>query len=225
MNRYELLNKGLSAVALATGVVSIRAAEEALSAYQLPDGVGFALSILVLAFCLVYLKVVLGHLVSAIPGLRRLLLGNQYVEGVWLNCVSTSTGKEIFGVINIEARGLSLAYGGENYARDGAHVGEFDSTLIEMTFPVMTFQYGASPSMAAEFSGGIIRITFHERPPVRFTAVGLDHYKEKPESIEAWKIFDEVSIQGLKVPATRGATVAELISKHFPAETAVAVGS
>jgi hypothetical protein len=222
MNRYKSVSTFINTSALAMAVTIGNFVRQWLSTYDMPSWVVFVFSFAVLAIILPWFQTWLCQLLGAVPRLRKLLLGRQYVEGSWIDVVRFNDGRELFGIVRIEPDGNSLRYGGENYDRKANYCGNFASKMIEADFPVISFKYLDNPSMRETYSEGIAVLTFEEQDaarPVRYTGACVDYYHAEAEAIEAWKIETRGDLQRLADPSQRKAVVLSLIETFFPEAT------
>ena len=79
--------------------------------------------------------------------LRQLLLGNQFVEGTWIEFVSQGQKIISIGISNISSSGYELKISGNNHALNGNLRYGFSSTadMVKVEWPVFRYVYEEWP--------------------------------------------------------------------------------
>lgn len=85
--------------------------------------------------------------------LRRIVLGKQYIEGVWVDVVRAQGQEAWYGLCWIEPSGLSIRYYGCNHNQHGAPIGTFIADLLTFDWPRLSFKYHNSDDSTVETEG------------------------------------------------------------------------
>ena len=93
-------------------------------------------------------------------GLRRTILGDSYIEGVWFNKVPLEN--PLYGLLRIEIRDGSVRVDGEQYDQHGALTASWHSEMARFDGSVLTYAYKATYSRHGKEheAHGVSRISF-----------------------------------------------------------------
>lgn len=222
MDRYSRIGSLASAVALGTGVVLANASRGFLSSLQLTRWETVALEFLIIAVASVAIRTLLESWLFLAAPLRRLLLGGQFVEGIWIDILRHDSTVVSVGIVQIRASGSSLRYGGENYDLTGRYIGHFRSDMASLSWPGLAFKYSTFDiTLGSEAPGPFVQgfgeIHFDEAtlPSRRYHGDCIDSLMGKRHALEGWKL-DRADLRLLRDPQERGAAIVALARKYFP---------
>ena len=159
------------------------------------------------------------------PLVRKLALGDDYLEGVWIDAV---TGSDLFGVISISYKDGHLRMNGEQYNTQGAVTACWDNFLINIDGrTVRTLyrapQYGAgAPSELLGFSTYIFSGP-PGKPPQRYTGYFADCSIPGARcGLRGIRITDKALLKRLSSPSERhdALLAAHDSAQHHPEPTA-----
>ncbi len=151
------------------------------------------------------------------PSLRKFVLGEQYIEGVWIDRVQSGGGMEFFGLINISPDDEKLCFSVENVDRTGGGSGRLVAKQIQMEWPTIVFKSEGN-SREPKYNEGIVSLQFEgiQGVPNRFSGGCLDKNLIPPVVIEGWRITDEDMLKDLQDPEKRKQSLQKLIANYFP---------
>jgi hypothetical protein len=81
-------------------------------------------------------------------GLRRTILGDSYIEGVWFNKVPIAS--PLYGLLRIEIKGESVRVSGEQYDKHGANTAIWHSEMSKFDGSTLSYAYRATYSRHGE---------------------------------------------------------------------------
>jgi hypothetical protein len=152
--------------------------------------------------------------------MRRMILGDEYIEGVWIDRV---IDQDAFGVISIHVRDGALSMTGEQFRRDGRitatwddYVANFSGNTLRAIYEAPQFREG-SPSEVHGFSTYV----FHGVPgkaPTYYSGLFADASHEGRRcQLQGFKVTDAKTLTELANPQQRGAALKRL-QHQFEAE-------
>lgn len=108
---------------------------------------------------------------------RRLLGGNEWVDGTWVNVVRGEDGRPLrVGIVHFVPDGPSVRYGGQNYDPEtGVFDGAFSTTASSFTFPDLHFVYESESRAEGninQMGGGRLRFVPTQTGPPRQSRSG-----------------------------------------------------
>jgi len=138
--------------------------------------------------------------------IRRLALGDDYLEGVWIDAVP---GTELLGVINISYMDGQLRMNGESYDRHGNVTACWDNFLINIDGRTVRTLYRApqyshgTPSELMGFSTYIFSGS-PGKPPQRYTGYFADSsISYERRGLNGFRITNKSLLKRLSSPAER----------------------
>ena len=153
--------------------------------------------------------------------IRRL---HRRIGGTWIDVARFRNGDRIFGVVHISLSegGLSLRFTGQNYDQTGRQIGDFNSQLIDVKWPVLRFFYEASPGVRS-FSSGVVRLRFEEEADdecvSQYAGEAMDFERNVADSLEGWRLLERSRKKRLANPDTRRDEIVDLIHELFSDDT------
>jgi hypothetical protein len=93
-------------------------------------------------------------------GLRRTILGDNYIEGVWFNKVPINS--PLYGLLRIEIKDSSVRISGEQYDRNGAMTATWHSEMARFDGSILSYAYRATYSQHGQEQEvhGVSQISF-----------------------------------------------------------------
>ena len=76
--------------------------------------------------------------------LRKLILGNQFIEGSWTDYTTRNEYKKSFGIITIKFVSGNYIIEGNDYLEDGSLESSFTTSAIEASWPSILFVHKAN---------------------------------------------------------------------------------
>jgi hypothetical protein len=176
-------------------------------------------SFAILAIGFVVLRDFLAVRIVSWPWLRRMVLGQDYVEGTWVDVVTYDDGRSLVGVVRFSPDGTSLRYWGSNYYLDGTFAGVFVATTSKVDMPRFDFAYTGEQD-AGKHRSGIGQITFHgpSGPISSFSGFCVDSDESSRHRIRGIRVTDDHTLDALASPATAYSTARALAEPLLPTE-------
>lgn len=146
-----------------------------------------------------------------IPFFKKMFLGNQYVEGTYLDIMFEDGKATDVGLSRIIIEDDKLRYGGFLYKIKGDVVGSsYRSKMIEMEYPIMKYTYDYKlVTDSSALLHGYGEIDFDERKgePMHYTGNFIDFTNGDKVYFEGWKIRDKAILKDLDNPKERYKTI------------------
>lgn len=217
LNRFERLPSIAAAAGVAVGLLIANGVHDWLEAKRVGSGALVVSDLVCVLIALVLVRFLAEQALYNWRWLRRLVLGRQHVEGCWLDVVTHSDGSQRFGIVRFEPDKNSLRYGGENYTPDGKPIGDFDTDVVAMDWPMLRFAYRAFDGTEAQgragrtgdaFLNGFGDLRFNELDgrPTTYSGRCIDA-TQGAHSIQGWRIERERDLRRLGTRAGRAALI------------------
>jgi guanine deaminase len=208
MRRYKLLPVIGPFLGIVLGVAIDVAAHD-----RLPGQVGWSLlvaALIVVGFAEL-LRSVFERYFAETEWVRSILVGSSRVEGLWIDrVVAVEGGEPDYGIIDIQAAGYSVTYGGRNYDASGRFTGNFVPLMCHLEGTRLDYTYfGIGRNNLSRFGVGYVNF-WHRR-----NYVGMFHDTESEEwySVTGRKL-DSVEVEELAANSS-AATIQKLIREKF----------
>ncbi len=221
MNRQKLVRDLESALGVAVGVVlSQQTSHLAKSWFPVP-GVTAAFSIIVIAVAIVVIRFFAGSLFVRSRVLRRILMGNQYVEGTWFDIMRKNGEVAEIGFSRIIYTRAGVKFFGEDYALTMENGFPYRAELVQIEWPKLKYVYTANRSDSAdEVTTGYGILDFLEErhgPPKKYSGKyfvlrGTDTVSF--EGIRLHEKHDKDLIHQLDDPLLRKQALSDLLEKY-----------
>jgi hypothetical protein len=179
-----------------------------------PIGVARIIACLEVTFGLLAAGMFIAKLTSAPSARFRELV--RAISGTWIDRVSFSDGRKIYGLTVFTSDGTRFRYFGDNFNLQGDYLGFFDAELIDERLPTLSFRYSNHDSDTRYFSAGINTFNFSEyRQGIyhRYAGSGRDLDKGETVAIEGWRLTDASTLERLGNMAVRHEQMLELIKR------------
>lgn len=124
-------------------------------------------------------------IVSRWQGLRRFILGSNFVEGVWLEVVENDEGYKGIALTRLVFDNFNLSFSGTDYGRSGIAVANYRGDILDTSYPTLTYKHSTQPLKDSLYIGsdpnhiskksrleGFGEMQFHPRPsglPLAYT--------------------------------------------------------
>lgn len=129
MKRYEGFSNFIRIVALVGTILLADIVLDKMKALNIPNVLEFTLKGITAVTVLHIAEFFSSWLFDTFSIVRRIALGTEYLEGVWLDMVE---GSNIYGIINISYRDGQLCMDGISYDRDGNVTASWDNFQINV---------------------------------------------------------------------------------------------
>jgi hypothetical protein len=155
-------------------------------------------------------------------GVRKLLLGREFVEGTWLDLLSHDGVPFAYGITRIVSTGASLRITGEDYDLDASSTGFYRIDMLMFEFPKIkykyTYQKSDNPGLAQE---GFGEIQFMERngPPKKYAGFSFNLKDDRRVTFESWKVENKDIFVQLENPESEQKAILEFFKFKMPAAT------
>ena len=154
-------------------------------------------------------------LVERWQGLRRIILGDDYIEGIWFNKVPVSP--PLYGLLRIAIRNNSVNVDGEQYDQHGALTASWHSEMAKFDGRTLRYGYKATYSKhgADQPSHGMSGISFSKSSGVPLTYNG--HFRDTAGNEEGryfmgFRVADVIA-KTLEEPLKKLPTIRDLIAQ------------
>lgn len=149
-------------------------------------------------------------------GLRRTILGDSYIEGVWFNKVPIAS--PLYGLLRIEIKEGSMRVEGEQYDQTGSMTATWHSDMAQFDGSILTYAYKVIYAKVGQQQEipGISRISFakasHSGVPRSYNGHFQDIAgNEVTCCFTGFRIEDKQTIQRLETPAEKQNAVKQLV--------------
>ena len=228
MDRYNSAKLFFAALGISISVIFAQIATEWIKSKGLDNWLAAISAILIVLSVGKILEIVFNELFERIRWMRKLWLGDQFVEGIWFEVVFKDNVPSYYGLLTIRSDRSGVRIGGQGYDSDGSKLEFFQSNDVSISWPMLTYTYTAHRrSTANPINSGVENIIFEERdsaPPIRLTAVFTDIFTGDSHETEAWKVTDAEICDMISLPASRREAVRRLIGEFFPDHAHIAQG-
>lgn len=208
--RYQILDKSGDAAGFLVATAASQAVRVLLERDGADAGTILVLFLIVIIVGFILIKFVVDAFLDG-ARVRRIVLGQTYVEGVYIDEVTfrNQARDRMFGLVFIEREHRSLKYRGENLDSHGKPLGEFHSEWVAFAYPQLTYS----------FSGGLpVRqgygfVTFAGNS---FTSWFYERTEHSECGVRGVKIVDEEALRQVRRGgAAQQLKLHELIGEHF----------
>jgi len=165
-----------------------------------------SLTILVCIFfiTLIYLGVqFILELVIEIPGLRKKILGQDYIEGQWIEYFykrEIIDHKEVerkvgYSIVTIKRDDEALTIKGRNYNyADSKHLGDFSSESLKYLGQDLHYSYKYHDNIADPETKGVAIMSFTssgDSEPIEYTGFFINFDGERKTNFMGWKVIEK----------------------------------
>ena len=213
MDRLEKISQVTQTLSLATSAVvgqqvsSWMERQKAFPAWLPPLA-----ALLIVVVGLHVLQALLETLFSSLKPLRRLLLGNQFIEGIWFDLSQADGRPIVVGIARIMLAGSTVRFYGDDFSVDGTRQGHYMSDYASLEWPKLKYKYTYHVSGTRQLSNqGFGEAQFLARggPPQQYVGFHFDILEGQRVTYEGWRIEDRSILDKLDNPNTRRKVVLE----------------
>ena len=163
----------------------------------------FAIGFAIFALLPTVLEFLVGKLVLNWRWLRRLVLGSTFIEGTWVNTVtSRSDGGEgvNYGVVEIFHQDGELQITGQTFDASAAKIGDFSSKFSSVEALEVTFAYTkdhfdpAHPALSETHGYSCYRFTRKNPQPEAFTGFFVTQEGRIVSRVQGWKESEKLNL-------------------------------
>jgi hypothetical protein len=199
-----------SGISISVSVVIAQQAASWVTAHSkdLPPWFPPVVAIVVYSMGSLLIRFSLDLLLDNVKLLRRLILGKQFVEGIWFDLIFQNNVPIAVGHSEITFSDGKFLLGGEDFRIDGADKGHFRVDLVELSWPVLKYKYTYESTLHRDSGYG--EAQFIERdngPPLKYTGSFVSLKDGARFTFETIRIEDPELIQQFHRDLGRDGTV------------------
>lgn len=218
MNRYRQLALISPIFGVTTAAALARFGSSWLERQSVPGWVVFVLYLLIIVIGSQIVQALLERTLESSRYLRSFWLGDQYIEGTWIDVVMKGDECVGVGVVNVMPDAGTIRLSGEDFDLNGNSISHFKTTKVFINWPFLTFIYEAHrtaknspPSTGISYwfideSGKISR----RRRSGHFT----DEFTNVRYDVKGWRENDETILARLAHDGQRPEAIQEIIRVH-----------
>ena len=173
MNNYENVKELETGVGVAVGVVVTEYTTDFITQMIKIPGSTIIWLIIVIALSIALSRYVLGIWFNHSKILRKLLIGNQFIEGTWFDTMKTESGIIEIGFSRIKYSQKKIDYWGEDYDLVNHQTSPYDAIMVKLEWPDFHYIYSAyRTDKDEENTKGYGKLSFERRPgncPKKYT--------------------------------------------------------
>jgi hypothetical protein len=145
----------VSIIGAAFGLLTYNLCEDWLLAQELPFVISIAFSVFIIVVSYLIFRIAAASLVGNCCWLRKLLLRDRFVEGVWREIVLPPCNNPVVTVASVKYDALrnNIRYGGHIFTTEGKPAGFFKTDMGLLDWPLFHYKYTWSrnvPSKSTE---------------------------------------------------------------------------
>ena len=165
--------------------------------------------------------IIINFFINSVSAVRRIILGRQYLEGLWIDRVTRNDAVIGYGLITVSSDLENIRINGEWYDPAFKQKGEtFQSYHLKIEWPLITFIHSAHRPDKAHTPtiNGITVIDIQENirgPPTQWTGYFTDTLENTYNNTIAYKITDKALIRKLTNSMTKKDAIKEFVGKTF----------
>jgi hypothetical protein len=218
MSRLTQFQTVASAAGVAIGVSLSSGITRWLGPKGAPDWLSLALHLLAVGLTYLIFRIIADSLIENSKPLRRLLLGNRFVEGAWIDLVQSSDDSKFVSVVHVAFEAQSLRLSGQNFDLSGQPRGSFRSVMVVIDWPVLKYKYEWAARGPKRPSEGFGEICFGETegPPVLLQGFFVDVDDGLRRTLWGKKIKDLATLAALRNPESLPDVVRAFVSESGP---------
>ncbi len=203
-NRYEQVSQGVGVVAFSVATVVANYLEDWVSGKSSWP----YMSVMIAIITVVVLGQILSSLVTALierwQWLRKLLFGEYYLGGTWVDLASKDDQVNVVGVTWFSIQDFQLQWDGENHNLDGKSVDGFCTHASIIKWPEVRFWFENDPtSEQPKNLEGICDLRFEngdDGRPLRYTGWARLLSEPGVAKVVGWKVTDKEQLKALHDP-------------------------
>lgn len=206
MDKLRILSKLNLAVSVGIGVVFVRISSMWVEQLAWKWWISILVALVIVGIMSPVCSYLFTHGFDNMNWLRRLLLGNQFIEGVWFDLMKQDGKSLAYGITNIKSSGSQLQLTGEDFDLRGEHGGYYYTDMLVISWPVLKYKYTYQRSDDSELANhgyGEIKIDNSAYYPVRYEGFYFNLREGKRVSFESWRVRDKHTLELLNDPKTR----------------------
>lgn len=140
-------------------------------------------------------RIVLELALERITALRRFLLGDQFVEGVWFDLIFEGAALVSVGHSMIRYSDGKFRFGGEDFPLDGSGKGHFRIELSEFSWPTLKYTYVYESRSGAQQGYGVVQFIERFGPPVKYTGKCVNVSDGNRLTFESFRVLDKALLE------------------------------
>lgn len=203
MSRVDRLSRLSSAVSIAIGVGLAEEFTNWIEKYNLPAWFPHVSAVVIVVVIFQLLKFIFDSIFEMSEGMRKILLGREFVEGTWLDLMSQNGIPVAYGITRMASSGTSLRISGEDYDLNAKRTGYYSVDMLIFEFPKIRYKYTyqRSDNQGLE-EAGFGEFQFRERngPPVKCSGFFFNLMEDRRITFESWKVIDKEILAMLDSP-------------------------
>lgn len=207
MERLNRYSKIFSSIGVALGVVLSSYAKNLPSEYSLPAWFTVLLSLIIISVSYIFFREIFHNVFLRYRIFRKWLLGDQFVEGSWLNAVYYEDTLIHIAIVSIEPDDTSIRISIELYSTKGEPIGRVNSKMVSAQWPDLSYMYKfVRPGSENKPGNGYAELQFmtnENGPPVRYNGFYIDSLEGHRCDFYGRKLTEKEEIELLKSPKGR----------------------
>jgi len=185
MDRLSKISQVTQALSLATVAVVGQQVSSWMEKQKIfPDWLPPLVALLIVVAGLQILQALLESLFDSSRPLRRLLLGNQFIEGIWFDLAQADDRPTIVGVARIVVLGAHVRFYGDDFSVDGTRQGHYISDYASLEWPKLKYKYTYHVSGTEQLSNqgfGEAQFLTRSGPPHQYVGFHFDILEKRDD--------------------------------------------
>lgn len=210
MIRLARISSVATGLGVTAGILASRATAKWFEDQNVREVIILASSVVIVAVLAQLFRIVITYVILNFRFTRRLILGRQYIEGIWIDLMEENGNPVSLGLTRINIIDGELKINGDDYDTEGMHTGYYSWEFFKYDWPRINYVYSYHRSDDNE----VIRLGYGEilfddigGTPFRYTGHYIDLKKGEQSRFEGWKLKDRNQMKKLNTPAGREAVV------------------
>ncbi len=205
MDRLKSFQNVITAIGIAVGVIITKYLPDWINDQQIPEWLSLTLSLIVVSFSYYFFRFSASYLIEYSIKIRKFFLRHRFIEGTWMESITSSQEDSFIGIVRIDYEGHSLSLSGENFTLDGIPRGSFRADMAVFEWPVIKYKYTWTRHTKPRHSTngyGEIHFAKQNSYPKRFHGFFVDLEDGIRHDFMGWKEEDPTILSEFDKPET-----------------------
>lgn len=197
MDRVKRIGTAVTTLSVGTAVVIGQQGAAWLAAHQakFPSWGSPVAAVVLFFFTAQAFRIILDLALERLTALRRFLLGDQYVEGVWFDLIFEGASLVSVGHSMIKFADGKLFYGGEDFPLDGSGKGYYRIKLSDFSWPTLEYTYIYETRGGDQQGYGMLQFIERSGPPTKYAGKFVDRSDGKRFTFESFRVLDKAVLK------------------------------
>jgi hypothetical protein len=197
MNRIKSVANAVTTLSVGTAIVVGQQGAAWLNTHQanFPSWGSPAVAVVLFYVASQLLRMVLELLLERLTGLRRFLLGDQFVEGVWFDLIFEGSNLISVGHSMIKYIDGKMSLSGEDFPLDHSGKGYFRSKLVDFTWPTLEYTYIYENQVDDQQGYGVVQFVEQSGPPLSYTGKFVNRSNGKRFTFQSFRVSNKASLR------------------------------